>query len=53
MLTSLDLMVVSTKWASVPGDIKVSAIFAMPSNSLTAQNQALGDFGKRGGSTQR
>lgn len=48
MLTSLDPAVMSMKWADVPGDVKVSASFAMPNNSLTAQSQALGDFGEMG-----
>lgn len=42
MLTSPDLMVASMKWAGISGDIKVSSRFEMSSNSLTAQNQALG-----------
>lgn len=49
MLISLDLRVLSMKWACLAGDTEVSSSFEMPSDSLTAQSQPLGDLGVGGG----
>lgn len=36
------------KWACLAGDTEVSSSFEMPSDSLTAQSQPLGDLGEGG-----